>query len=110
MLAYFLKTEVFDIFSSINIKVRRLGGGFGGKISRSALISSACALAAHKLHRPVRLVMSLETNMAAIGKRYSAAFDYEVSDDKVPSLMSVICFELGNHRHLTYSNLILYQF
>lgn len=90
--------------------MRRLGGGFGGKISRSALISSACALAAHKLHRPVRLVMSLETNMAAVGKRYSAAFDYEVSDDKVPSLMSVICFELSNHRHLIYSNLILYQF
>jgi len=54
--------------------------------------------------------MSLETNMAAVGKRYSAAFDYEVSDDKVPSLMSVICFELSNHRHLIYSNLILYQF
>jgi len=80
-----LETEVFDIFSSINIKVRRLGGGYGGKISRSTLISTACALAAHKLHRPVRLVMNMETNMAAIGKRCSAAFDYEVSDDKVPS-------------------------
>jgi xanthine dehydrogenase/oxidase len=80
-----LKTEIFDVFSSINIKVRRLGGGYGGKISRSGLISAACALAAHKLHRPVRLVMSLETNMAAIGKRYNAAFDYEVSGDEVAS-------------------------
>jgi len=62
-----------------------LGGGYGGKISRSSLISTACALAAHKLQRPVRLVMNMETNMAAIGKRLSAAFDYEVSDDKVPS-------------------------
>jgi xanthine dehydrogenase/oxidase len=87
LLAYFLKTKAFDIFSSINIKVRRLGGGYGGKIRYSALISTACALAAHKLHRPVRLVMSLETNMSAIGKRCSAAFDYEVSDDKVPSRM-----------------------
>jgi xanthine dehydrogenase/oxidase len=84
LLAHFLKTEVIDMFSSINIKVRRLGGGYGGKITRSALISTACALAAHKLHRPVRLVMNLETNMAAIGKRCNAAFDYEVSDDKVP--------------------------
>jgi xanthine dehydrogenase/oxidase len=63
--------------------VRRLGGGYGGKISRSALPATACALAAQKLHRPVRLVMNLETNMAAIGKRYSAAFDYEVSADKL---------------------------
>lgn len=68
--------------NSINIKVRRLGGGYGAKISRSAITSTACALAAHKLHRPVRLVMNLETNMAAIGKRYSAAFDYEVGTDK----------------------------
>ena len=87
MLAYFLKTEVFVVFCSINIKVRRLGGGYGGKISRSGLVATACALAAHKLHRPVRLVMSLETNMAAIGKRSDAAFDYEVSDDKVTSRM-----------------------
>ena len=80
-----MKTEFFDIFSSINIKVRRLGGGYGGKITRNALISTACAVAAHKLHRPVRLVMNLETNMAAIGKRCDAAFDYEVSDDRVTS-------------------------
>jgi xanthine dehydrogenase/oxidase len=87
VLAYVLKTEVLDVFSSINIKVRRLGGGYGGKSTPSGLISAACALAAHKLHRPVRLVMNLETNMAAIGKRCSAAFDYEVSDDKVTSRM-----------------------
>jgi Xanthine dehydrogenase, molybdopterin-binding subunit B len=85
VLSYFLKTEVFYLSFSINIKVRRLGGGYGAKISRNSLISAACALAAHKLHRPVRLVMNLETNMAAIGKRYSAAFDYEVSDDKIAS-------------------------
>jgi xanthine dehydrogenase molybdopterin-binding subunit B len=81
VLAYVLKTEVLDVFSSINIKVRRLGGGYGAKISRNALISAACALAAHKLNRPVRFVMNLETNMAAIGKRCNGTFDYQVSDD-----------------------------
>jgi xanthine dehydrogenase molybdopterin-binding subunit B len=74
-----LDNEVLYVSFSINIKVRRVGGGYGSKISRSALVSTACALAAHKLHRPVRFVFNLETNMAAIGKRYSAAFDYEVS-------------------------------
>ncbi|KDR17215.1 hypothetical protein L798_08320, partial [Zootermopsis nevadensis] len=70
-----------NMLDHININVRRLGGGYGAKISRSAMISTACALGAHILQRPVRFVMNLETNMAVVGKRYSAAFDYEVGTD-----------------------------
>ena len=47
--------------------------------------------------------MNLETNMAAIGKRYNAAFDYEVSDDEVASRMLVICFELSKRRRVSCS-------
>jgi xanthine dehydrogenase/oxidase len=42
-------------------------------------VSVACALAAQILNRPVRLIMSLESNMEAIGKRCDAAVNYEVS-------------------------------
>jgi hypothetical protein len=55
--------------------------------------------------------MNLETNMAAIGKRYSAAFDYEVSDDEVASLVFVTCFQLrSNHKHVSCLIFILWIF
>ncbi|XP_067007430.2 uncharacterized protein [Anabrus simplex] len=77
----------------INIKVRRLGGGYGAKISRSVLVACACAVAAYKLNRPVRIVMSLENNMKAIGKRYPASVDYEVQCNdkgKIQSLKATL--------------------
>jgi xanthine dehydrogenase/oxidase len=63
----------------INVKVRRIGGGYGSKVSRNSLVSVACAIAAQVLNRPVRLIMSLESNMEAIGKRCEASVNYEVS-------------------------------
>ncbi|KAJ8967052.1 hypothetical protein NQ317_000044 [Molorchus minor] len=62
----------------INVYVRRLGGGFGAKISRNALISTAAALAAHKLRKPVKLWMPMEKNMSVIGKRSPMYVKYEV--------------------------------
>ncbi|XP_021929641.1 indole-3-acetaldehyde oxidase-like [Zootermopsis nevadensis] len=67
--------------NSINVKVRRIGGGYGSKISRNSIVSVACALAAQVLNRPVRLIMSLESNMEALGKRCDIAVNYEVGTD-----------------------------
>lgn len=68
--------------SSINMQVKRLGGGFGCKITRSSLVAGACALAAYKLNRPVKIVLDLETNMECIGKRSAALSFYEVGFDE----------------------------
>jgi xanthine dehydrogenase molybdopterin-binding subunit B len=65
----------------INMNVRRLGGGFGGKISRGNIVACASALAAHKLNRPVRFVMKIEPNMNIIGKRHANICDYSIKFD-----------------------------
>ncbi|XP_049290771.1 uncharacterized protein LOC125767868 [Anopheles funestus] len=64
--------------NSLNFRIRRLGGAFGSKISRASQIACACAIAAHFSQRPVRLIMSLEDNIAAIGKRSACASRYEI--------------------------------
>ena len=65
----------------INMQVRRVGGAYGSKITRSTHIACAAAVAAFLLNRPVRFVMTLEQNMTIVGKRYSCFNDYEVELD-----------------------------
>lgn len=65
-------------FYSINVSVKRCGGGYGAKLGRSALVSTACAVAAYNMKVPVRMVMKLETNMEAVGKRFPMYGKYEV--------------------------------
>ena len=48
-------------------RVKRLGGGFGGKETRSVFISCGLAVAAKKLGRPVRCMLSREEDMAVSG-------------------------------------------
>ncbi|KAK9512029.1 hypothetical protein O3M35_000556 [Rhynocoris fuscipes] len=62
----------------INMRVRRLGGGYGAKITRSTHVGVVSALSAYLLHRPVRIVLNLETNMEWCGKRFPVFSDYEV--------------------------------
>ncbi|XP_048477717.1 probable aldehyde oxidase gad-3 [Plutella xylostella] len=69
--------------NTINQRIRRVGGAFGAKLSRSAQIAIACALVTLKLNRPCRMILPLTTNMKAIGKRLPASSDFEagVSSD-----------------------------
>lgn len=85
--------------NSVNMHVRRLGGGFGGKISRAAWIASAAAVAAFHLNRPVRLVLSLESNMNVVGKRYPCISNYEVEvndDGKIQKLLNNYVEDYGS--------------
>ena len=75
--------------SDINMSVRRLGGAFGGKISQANIPAAACAVAANKLNRPVRLRMDLRTNMEMLGKRLPYLVRYKASVDKAGKMKSV---------------------
>lgn len=73
----------------INMHVRRLGGGFGGKISRPAWIACAAAISAYHLNRPVRLVLTIESNMNSIGKRYACINNYEAEVDETGKIQKL---------------------
>ncbi|ODM88520.1 putative aldehyde oxidase-like protein, partial [Orchesella cincta] len=64
--------------NSITVHVRRLGGAFGAKITKANHVAAACAVAAHVTQKPVRVVLDLETNMQAFGKRLPYLFKYKV--------------------------------
>uniref|UniRef100_A0A0A9YHM8 Indole-3-acetaldehyde oxidase n=1 Tax=Lygus hesperus TaxID=30085 RepID=A0A0A9YHM8_LYGHE len=64
--------------NQINMRVRRVGGGYGAKLTRnnhSAVVASLCAYLSRK---PVRFVLQLENNMKWAGKRYPVFADYDV--------------------------------
>ncbi|KPI90909.1 Sensory neuron membrane protein 1 [Papilio xuthus] len=64
--------------NSVNVIVRRVGGSYGGKITRSGQIACGAALVTHLLGKTCRLIMSLETNMKMIGKRTPTYSKFEV--------------------------------
>ncbi|KAG5676847.1 hypothetical protein PVAND_006654 [Polypedilum vanderplanki] len=59
-------------------KTKRLGGGFGGKESRGALVSLPVTFAAYKLNRPVRLMLDRDEDMMITGTRHPFLFKYKV--------------------------------
>lgn len=84
--------------NSIHIIVNRLGGGYGGKVSRSAQVACACALACLLTKKPVRFVMTFESNMTVIGKRNGMIGEYEVdvnSNGKILKLKGNSAHDMG---------------
>lgn len=54
----------------IVVKVKRLGGGFGGKETRCIQLSTILALAAQKTRKPVRCMLTREEDMVTSGQRH----------------------------------------
>ncbi|HWT36282.1 MAG TPA: molybdopterin cofactor-binding domain-containing protein, partial [Paraburkholderia sp.] len=66
---------------SVLCECRRMGGGFGGKESQSALFACAASLAAHLLRRPVKLRADRDDDFMITGKRHDAIYEYETGFD-----------------------------
>ncbi|KAM5253336.1 xanthine dehydrogenase/oxidase-like isoform 2-T2 [Hipposideros larvatus] len=62
----------------IVVRVKRMGGGFGGKESRSTVVSTAVALAAHKTGCPVRCMLDRDEDMLITGGRNPFLARYKV--------------------------------
>ncbi|KAI8800353.1 molybdopterin binding aldehyde oxidase/xanthine dehydrogenase [Cladochytrium replicatum] len=70
-------------------RVKRLGGGFGGKETRSCFLSCAVAVAAHKLKKPVRYALSREEDMILSGTRHPFLGKYRVGFTEEGRLVSL---------------------
>lgn len=64
--------------SQVVVEMRRMGGGFGGKESQSALFCCVASIAANHLNRPVKCRMDRDDDMLITGKRHPFHYDYQV--------------------------------
>ncbi|XP_041834296.1 xanthine dehydrogenase/oxidase-like [Melanotaenia boesemani] len=60
------------------VRVKRMGGGFGGKESRATILSTVVAVAANKLKRPVRCMLERDEDMLITGGRHPFYGKYKV--------------------------------
>src|SRR6185295_8390680 len=65
--------------SRIDVKINRVGGGYGGKTTRSPYVASTVAVAAWKHHQPVRIAVRRENDSAMIGHRHPLFSKYAVA-------------------------------
>eukprot|EP00090_Calanus_glacialis_P022255 TRINITY_DN34353_c0_g1_i1.p1 TRINITY_DN34353_c0_g1~~TRINITY_DN34353_c0_g1_i1.p1 ORF type:complete len:1353 (-),score=369.93 TRINITY_DN34353_c0_g1_i1:172-4230(-) len=67
--------------NKVVVRVKRMGGGFGGKESRSVPISAVVAVAASKTGRPVRIMLDRDEDMMISGWRHPFLGKYKVAFD-----------------------------
>ncbi len=66
----------------VEVDVRRLGGGFGGKEDQATPWACLAALAAFKTGRPVKLVLDRHEDMTYTGKRHPYTSDFKIGLNK----------------------------
>ncbi|XP_054650388.1 xanthine dehydrogenase/oxidase [Dunckerocampus dactyliophorus] len=90
----------------VAVRVKRMGGGFGGKESRSILLSTVVAVAAHKLQQPVRCMLDRDEDMLITGGRHPFYGKYKVGflkSGKIIALDVSYYSNVGNSLDLSLS-------
>ncbi|MFI4931221.1 MAG: xanthine dehydrogenase molybdopterin binding subunit [Burkholderiales bacterium] len=65
----------------VHVQCRRMGGGFGGKESQSALFACVAAIAARRSGRAVKLRPDRDDDFLITGRRHGFEYDYSVGFD-----------------------------
>jgi xanthine dehydrogenase large subunit len=74
--------HVLDVPSAqVNIEVRRMGGGFGGKESQANQWACLAAVAARKTGRPCKIRLDRDDDMVMTGKRHDQVAAFSVAYD-----------------------------
>lgn len=75
--------------NKIAARVKRIGGGFGGKESKASMIVLPVAVAATKLNRPLRIMLDRDEDMIMTGGRHPFLFKYKVAFDDNGTILGV---------------------
>ncbi|TIA59506.1 xanthine dehydrogenase [Aureobasidium pullulans] len=70
-------------------RVKRLGGGFGGKETRSIQLAGICAAAAKKVGRPVRCMLNRDEDILTSGQRHPFLTRWKVAVNKDGKLQAL---------------------
>lgn len=88
--------DILDVpMHKVEIEIRRLGGGFGGKESTAVWVAAPAA-AAKILNRPVKMVLNRNEDIATTGKRHPFSFDYKIGLDPEGTILA---YEIDLYQH-----------
>lgn len=90
--------------SKVVCKTKRIGGGFGGKETRSSFIAAAASVPSYLLNRHVKLTLDRDVDMMITGQRHSFLGKYKVgftNEGKVLALDLEIYNNAGNSHDLS---------
>lgn len=83
----------------VQVECRRMGGGFGGKESQSALFACVAAIAAQALGKPVKLRVDRDDDFMITGRRHPFEVDWEVGFDHEGRISGARALFISNAGH-----------
>ncbi|MCB0296996.1 MAG: molybdopterin-dependent oxidoreductase, partial [Calditrichaeota bacterium] len=72
----------------IEVDVKRIGGGFGGKEDQATPWACLAALACRLTGRPVELILSRHDDLLMTGKRHAYSSDFKIGLDKTGKILA----------------------
>nr|WP_295083540.1 xanthine dehydrogenase molybdopterin binding subunit [uncultured Roseateles sp.] len=83
----------------VQVQCRRMGGGFGGKESQSALFACVAAIAAQKLQRPVKLRVDRDDDFLITGRRHGFDYRWQIGFDEQGHILGAEVDLIANCGH-----------
>ncbi|MCZ6674164.1 MAG: molybdopterin-dependent oxidoreductase [Verrucomicrobia bacterium] len=80
----------------VEVDVKRLGGGFGGKEDQATHWACMASLAAVKLQRPVQIVLNRVEDMQMTGKRHPYKQDFKIGLSKEGEILA---FDVAHYQN-----------
>ncbi len=74
--------------SKVEVDVKRLGGGFGGKEDQGTPWACIAAVAAYNLKKPVKLVLNRQDDLRITGKRHPYSSDFKIGLSKNKKILA----------------------